>query len=89
MNVKTIDFTGMTPRDIHIKYDRELTQWCANSRSPERILFVKDISDQHLYNIVIWILDRPKQYSKFILRVMANEMRYRLEENISVPEYVD
>lgn len=87
MNTSTKDFTGLSNRDIHIKYDRELTQWDANSRTPRRILYVKNISDQHLYNIVVWIRARPKQYSDTILRIMVNEMRYRLETGISVPEY--
>ncbi len=48
---------------------------------------IKDISDSHLMNIITFIKSNFGSYSQKIYKDMLNEVEYRAENQISVPDY--
>lgn len=60
------------------------TKWGSTDGSNR---FIKDISDSHLENIIIWVVKRPMAYDEKTLRMLRTEKVYRQVKNIKVPEY--
>lgn len=48
---------------------------------------IKDLSDEHLQNIIPFIQERVRFYGHLMLSHMMNEVEYRRVHNISVPDY--
>lgn len=69
------------------KRKRKNFRWLSNTHVPIRERYLCDISDVHLANIIKWVLDRKWQYNKKIIKTILVEAEYRINFNITVPEY--
>ena len=56
------------------RYDRNTFLWGPDNGDP---ILAKDLSVQHLANVINWIQDHPAQYSDAILNFMIGEAGYR------------
>ena len=75
----------------HIQ-DREIKTWGSYGKNGDEPLtrrLIKDISDDHLANIIPFIKRHTAHYTSDTLQMMVSELEYRLVNNISVPEYVE
>jgi len=71
---------------------REIEQWGSFGRNGDEPLterYIKDLSDEHLKNIIHFIDERILVYGPDQLDLMRNELMYRRIKNISVPDYID
>lgn len=69
--------------------DRQVKTWGTfgkNGDEPLRHILIKDISDSHLENIIIFI--NRNIYPNLTLLLMLREQQYRYVYNISVPDYL-
>lgn len=71
--------------------ERETFSWTSLGKfgkGPIRKTILKDISDEHLMKIIDFIPRNPRAYEgSETLTIMENEVIYRVENNIQVPEY--
>ena len=58
-----------------------------NQDQPLSFILIKDISDTHLSNIIIWVTKYKTIYSDEILELMNNEQDYRHKHYINIPEH--
>lgn len=58
-----------------------------DGKGPLKQIIIKDISDDHLDQIISFIEKRINHYGMRILQLMIDEMCYRKDENISIPPY--
>lgn len=73
----------------HIQ-DREIKTWGSygkNGDEPLTIRLIKDLSDEHLENIIPFIKRHVTYYTSDTLQLMMREKYYRELMRISVPEY--
>lgn len=74
---------------------RKTKQWGSfgkNGDEPLKYRLIKDLSDEHLYNIIKFIEDlfiTQNQTFSETYPMMCNEKEYRKIKNISVPDYID
>jgi hypothetical protein len=74
------------------EYLRKTEQWGSYGRNgdePLTIRYIKDLSDEHLKNIIPFIDERILIYGPHMLDLMRNELIYRRINNISVSNYID
>ena len=71
--------------------ERETFSWTSLGKfgkGPIRKTILKDISDEHLMKIIDFIPRNPRAYEgSETLTIMENEVIYRVENNIQIPEY--
>ena len=70
---------------------RETIEWGTYGKNGDESLKkikVKDISDDHLKNIIYFIENNYGHYSENILNVMIDEVAYRKVNQIFVPDYI-
>lgn len=70
---------------------REIADWGTygkNGDEPLKRILIKDISNDHLENVIIFIRDsRIGTYSMETYKLMLAEEKYRKDNNIFVPDY--
>ena len=57
-----------------------------NGDEPLRFVLLKDITDDHLANLIPFVLERINHYGLTTYSKFVRERDYRLEHNITVPE---
>lgn len=70
--------------------ERETLRWKSIGKfgkGPVREILIKDISDEHLMKIIEFIGRNIEHYKNGIKELMEDEVIYRVEHKISVPEY--
>ena len=73
----------------HIE-DRQVKTWGSYGKDGDEPLtfrLIKDLSDSHLENIIIFIERYHTMYSPYRLRLMKREVEFRQLNGISVPDY--
>lgn len=71
---------------------RNTVKWGSYGKNGDEPLterLIKDLSDEHLQNIIVFIRDRTTFYGNKMLFVMIDEVDYRREHGISIPDYFD
>jgi len=69
--------------------DRNLIKWGSFGKygnEPIKYTLIRDLSDSHLMRIVEWVKDNP-HYHPDILRLMKDEVKFRIKNLIFVPDY--
>lgn len=62
--------------------DRNIVEWTSfgiNGNDPPRKTLIKDLSDSHLTNIIKWVEVRTNSYGVGILKLMMDELNFRVE----------
>jgi len=70
---------------------REVFRWGSYGKNFEKpepsYKFLKDISNDHLLNIINWLIQYPHAYPEQTLTMMSNELRFRTANCIIVDDY--
>ena len=76
-------------KNINHIVDRNLIKWESFGKygnEPVKYTLIRDLSDSHLMRIVEWIKGNP-HYHPEILKLMKDEVKFRIKNLIFVPDY--
>lgn len=91
-NVRAAILNDNNPKNEVTKFEklRENFEWGSFGRNhdePMKRTKLKDISDSHLLHIIPWIERFTSLYSDKTLQMFKDEMKYRMEHYIYIPDY--
>lgn len=72
--------------------DRHIVKWGSFGKSgtgPVVYTLIKDLSNDHLNNIITHIESRKLIGDAPILQLMIQEKQYRYDRNINIPDYLE
>lgn len=75
---------------IQHEFERQTVQWGSYGKNGDEPLtkrIIKNISNDHLENVIPFIQRLEKIYGRDMLNLMVHEKEYRVEKNIFVPDY--